>query len=116
MGNVKCFDVVSMVVEEANQQFRPFWVANEEKKLILKQYCGIIDSLANDFDGESFEVEIDEINMEIQVTLECGEMIIDSPSHVFYELTKRAMRIGFSATSDDKIHIKFVFPSIWDKA
>ena len=34
---VKCFDVVSMVVDEANSQFAPLWKPNEEKYKILKQ-------------------------------------------------------------------------------
>lgn len=112
---VKCFDVVSMVVDEANSQFAPLWKPNEEKYKILKQYCEALDSLAEEFDSESFNVEIDDISMTIAVTMECSDITIQSDKHKFYDLAKRTISIGFSASKDGFVCVKFVFPSIWDK-
>ena len=53
----KCFDVVSMVVDEATAQFAPIWRPNNEKLRILKQYCGVLDSLAEGFGGVAFAAE-----------------------------------------------------------
>lgn len=60
---VKCFDVVSMVVDEATDQFSQLWKINKERYEILKQYCDVLDSLVEEFDGESFNVEVDDISM-----------------------------------------------------
>lgn len=112
---VKCFDVVSMVVDEATSQFSPLWKLNREKYRILKQYCGVLDSLAEEFDGESFDVEIDDIAMTISITMECHDVTIESQNHKYYSLAQRAIAFGFSTSEDGLLCAKFVFPSVWDK-
>lgn len=115
MNNVKCFDVASEVINDATKRFEPLMRLNAERVEIFKEYCEAIDELAEEFDGESFEVEVDEITMEVTVILECGEIIISSSGHVFYELANRTVRYGFSAGGNDNVVVKFVFPCLWDK-
>lgn len=115
MDVIKCFDVVSMVVEDATEKFKPLMRLNKERMDILKQYCDAIDSLSEEFDGESFEVEVDEITMEVTLALTCGEIIIEDSNHIFYELIKRSTRYIFSTSKDGELMVKFVFPSLWDK-
>lgn len=115
MSFIKCFDVASMVIEDANERFSPVWKVDEERLNIFKQYCEAIDLLSKEFEGASFEVEIDEQTMEISVVLECDEIIIESDTHTLYELIKRTIRYGFSA-SGDSLLVKFVFPSMWIRA
>ena len=112
---VKCFDVVSMVVDEATTQFAPIWEPSNEKLKILKQYCGVIDSLAEEFGGVSFDVEVDDIAMTIAIQMECQDMTIESKHHRYYSLAQRAISFGFSTTDEGLLNAKFVFPSIWDK-
>lgn len=115
MAFVKCFDIVSMVVEEATKQFAPLWKLDHESNKILEQYCSIIDSLAEEFGGESFNVIVDDIAMTIEVILECNELVVNSKTHRFYSLAERANMIGFSVSEDGNLDVKFVFPSIWVK-
>lgn len=112
---VKCFDVVEMVVDEATSQFAPIWKLNKENLRILNQYCAIIDSLAEEFGGVSFDVEVDDIEMTITIQMECQDMVIDSRQHKYYSLARRSVSLGFSATEEGMLNVKFVFPSIWDK-
>ena len=117
MGSfVKCFDAVSMVVDEATAQFAPIWKENKERKQILKQYCDAIDALSNEFGGESFEVDVDDIKMTISIKLECHDMILDSQKHKYYDLAKRALSFGFSVSESGNLVVEFVFPRIWEKA
>ena len=111
----KCFDVVSMVVDEATAQFAPIWSPNNEKLRILKQYCGVLDSLAEEFGGVSFDVEVDDIAMTIAIQMECQDMTFESQQHKYYSLAQRAISFGFSTTDEGLLNAKFVFPSIWDK-
>lgn len=113
---VKCFDVVSMVVDEATDQFSPLWRINKERYRILKQYCDVLDSLVEEFDGESFDVEVDDISITIAITMECREITIESQNHKYYSLAQRAMSFGFSVSDNGLLCAKFVFPSIWEKA
>lgn len=116
MAFVNCFDAVSMVVDEATTQFAPLWKINKEKYRILQQYCGVLDSLAAEFDGEAFDVEVDDIEMTIAITLECMDLSIDSKNHKYYSLAQRAIEFGFSVSENGLLCVKFVFPSVWDHA
>ena len=116
MSFVKCFDVVSMVVEEATKQFAPIWKLHEECNSILGQYCSVIDSLAEEFGGKSFDVAVDDIAMTITVVMECEDMVIESKTHKFYSLAQRTNTLGFSVSEDGNLNVKFVFPSVWTRA
>lgn len=116
MGCVNCYDVVSVVVEEASERFSPLWKLNKEKESILKEYCSAIDILSDEFEGESYDVEVDEITMEITIGLECGEITIKTPDHELYELITRSVSCSFTTSEDDNLLVKFVFPSVWDRA
>jgi len=116
MNFVKCYDVAELVIEEASARFAPLWQINTENLEIFKQYCEVIDSLANEFDGESFDVEVDEIAMDITIVLECSEIIIEDRNHIFYKLAKRTKKYGFSVSDGGNLLVKFVFPSLWEKA
>ena len=87
----------------------------ERQKNILHQYCDTLDSIAQEFNGESFEVEVDEINMTIGIKLECPDIVIQSEEHRFYALVARALAVKFSHGEGDNVAIEFVFPSIWEK-
>lgn len=113
-NRVKCFDVVSMVTEEATRQFAPLWKENEECLDILKQYCKAIDSLAKEFDGISYDVSVDDIEMTISIKLECQDFEVGSKSHVFCQLAERAVSLGFTAADNGNLFVEFVFPSIWE--
>lgn len=115
MGNVvKCYDIANMILEEANKQFKPLWQANDDKVTDFNQYCEMIDTLIEEIDAESIEVEVDDVRMMIIVRVECVSMEVDSQSHVFHELAKRAVSFGFSEADGNTV-IKFVFSGIWDK-
>ena len=112
---VKCFDVVSMVVEEATERFSPLWKVSNERYNILRQYCEVLDSLAKEFDGESFDVEVDEIKMTVSISMECHDMVIESKDHNYCKLAERALSVGFSASEDGLLCVKFVFQSVWER-
>lgn len=116
MSFVKCFDVASMVIEDASERFKPIWKINNEHLDVFKQYCEAIDSFAGEFEGKSYDVEVDEIKMDITIALECDEIIIENENHVLYELAKRSIRFGFSVSEDGNLIVKFVFPSLWERA
>lgn len=113
---VKCFDVVSSVVEEATRQFSPLWKLDDEKYTILEGYCGVIDVVSKEFEAISYDVSIDEIKMTVSIVLECPDLVIQKRDHEFYKLARRAQRMNFSVSEDGNLNIEFIFPSLWDKA
>lgn len=114
---IKCFDVVNMVVEEASDRFKPLWKVDEEKLDILHEYCDAIDGILKEFDGDSVDVDIDEIKMTISITIECEDLTIESKEHQFHQLVERAVKFGFAKSAEREVMcVNFVFPSVWDKA
>ena len=116
MSFVKCFDAASMVVEEATSQFKPIWKIDKEKYRILEQYCDAIDEISDEFNGISYDVEVDDIAMTISIVLECQDILIQQKSHIFFSLTQRTNAIGFSVSENGNLNVKFIFPSVWNKA
>ena len=114
---IKCFDVTDMVIQEAAERFKPIWIINEKYYTTLKSYCSIIDSLAEEFDGESYEVEVDEIKATISIKLECSDITLMSATHTFYSLARQTKAINFTNNPETgNLVVEFVFPSIWMKA
>lgn len=114
---LKCFDIAEMVIDEATKQFSPIWIEDEEKKKTFKQYCDALDSISEEFDGEAFEVDVDDVKMTISVKFFCSEFTIEDESHPFYALAKRALSMSFAYEKEGRnMSVEFVFPSIWNKA
>lgn len=112
---VKCFDAVSMVVEEMTKEL-PLYFLNEEKMDILSEYCEIIDTFAERFSVESVGAEVD-LDNQIVISLDCDDSIVSyNPSKdVLTQLFDRAVSVSFSTTNGENVVMKFVFPSVWDK-
>lgn len=113
---IKCFEVTSMMVDEATKRFAPIWSIDQNKYAILEQYCGIIDDIAEEFNGESIVVEVDEIKMTISITVECWDMKLESVNHIFYKLTERSVKFGFSVSEEGNLNVNFTFPSVWERS
>ena len=116
MSFINCFDVVSSVVEEANERFAPLWRLDQEKYKILEQYCSAIDSLIEEFDGESIEASVGEdTTMYVTIALECPELTVKSKEHKLYDLIERSIAFSFSQSEEENLVIKFLLPSLWVK-
>ncbi len=87
---MKCFDVVEMVLDEANKQFAPSWKEDIRKREALKQCCEKIDVFAKIADAVAYEVEVDDITLKIYV-------------EVIWEKENNEAKLGF------------VFPSVWKR-
>ncbi|MBR0156337.1 MAG: hypothetical protein IJM20_02315 [Clostridia bacterium] len=115
-NKVKCFNVVKMVTDEATSQFGPGWTECEDRVDILRQYCEYIDKVAEEANAEAFEVEVDDIEMTIDVKMECPDLVIENASHAFYDLAERALKLSFAVSKETgNLVVGFTFPSIWSR-
>lgn len=111
---IKCYEVVSMVTDEATSQFGSLWRVNEIRQNELERNCELIDRLAEECNGISYDVDVDDITMDVSVAIEFDELIVESKDSVFYELLEKAKRLKLGS-SDTNLCIKLSFDSIWDK-
>lgn len=113
---INCYDVVEMVINEATEQFAPRWKKDEESINVLRQYCEVIDSLADEFDGQYFEVGVDDIDMTLSVKLGCSDCTVETRQHSFYKLIEKTVAFGFTHGDGDNVDVEFVFPRVWNHA
>jgi len=119
---MKLFDIVSCVVEEGCTQFNDAaalvgayeWVIHEQRYEILATYCDAIDKISEEFDGISYDVEMDEATGEITISLECADFSATTSEHVFFELIKHTVKWGFSVSEDGNLLMTFRFPSVFE--
>ena len=114
--DVRCFDVVNMVADEATSQFGSLLKVDEGKKKKLEGYCVLIDKAVESFDGESLEVDINDETTDITITLVCAEFETSSVTKWFYDLSNQAKAICIKAHDNEHIEISFTFNGIWSKA
>lgn len=110
-----CFDIVSIVVDEATNKFAPIWKPDDEKYNELRQYCDNLDKIANGVDCKSFDVEVDDVSMDITITIECSDIIVESSDFLSCDLITKSVRFVFSLSKRGLINISLVLPSIWEK-
>ncbi len=112
---ITCYDVADGILSEAGRKFAPGFAENAEKRKNVKVYCEVIDRLAAEFDGISFEVEVDPSALKIHMRLECVDLALESPNHELYDLAGCAESCIFSQSEEGNLLIDFVFPGIWDR-
>ncbi len=69
MRTLKSYDVLETIIDEANKRFSPLWKQSLEKTEALKSFCESVDSFIDKTNAETLEVEIDEITMEIMMSV-----------------------------------------------
>lgn len=115
MSQIKCYDVVRAVLDDASEQFMPVWKEKAVSEDILHQYCDTIDKFIDEFDATCLAVEVDEESMDIRISFECEEMIIRDANHMFYQIATRSECVKFRYVGEDKMEVEFSFPSIWER-
>lgn len=109
---VKCFDVANMVIEEATKQFGPTLHLDDRKLAELEKQCEVIDTIAEYFDGVSYEVTVDNETTDITIALVCGEITIFDESS-FLDVIKCTKKLKFGAVDDEHFQVDFVFGGVW---
>lgn len=116
MGFVKCYDVVKMVTDEATKRFGTRYYVSDESERNLESKCKMIDNIAKRFDGESYEVNIDEETTDITISLICDEFEVEKSEEEFYELIEQAKQVLIKPCDPNstQIQLDFVFDGIWE--
>lgn len=116
MGSITCYDVVRIMLDEATKQFSPAFKEDSEKKRELERYCDWITIISDEFGGESYDIEIDDVTIDISVSLTCKEIKTTEQTPALYMLLSRTKSVELEAVDDTYIKIKFVFNGIWVQA
>ena len=110
------FRVFKMVLEDANKRFAPAFTPVQERIDILEQYCSALDRIIEDYDGEEFECEVDEISMAVKLSVVLSQIVSDNLNSLFQALIERAVYADVVIVDSDHLRLTFVFPSLWEKA
>lgn len=115
MSNIKCQDIADMVIEEVTDNLSSSHRLNDLGYRIFKQYCNIFDVLAEEFEGQSFSVEVNPDDLSMNIIMVCPMITADESSHLICELMKRSLSFAFEPFDTEYLSAEFVFPGIWDE-
>lgn len=111
------YHIADFVLDEATQQFAPMFRLSQERLDIFKQYCSVLDRMVEEFNGSTLQVEVDDEDMSVHMTLELDEFTVDSSDRaVFTQLIEHAISVRFEHGDEDTLRMTLVFPSLWEKA
>ena len=111
MKLVKSYDICEMALDGYAEEFHKN--ISPEFKQKLKAFCELIDTLAEEFNGESCIAGVDMQTGDLIVTLQCPDIVLeDGCSHYFFDLIKSVSKFSFSA-SGDFLDMKFRFGGAW---
>ena len=123
MVNCKCYDVASMVIEEATDKFKDEYALNKYRLKQIEGYCILFDEMCEEFNGDSYTVEIDD-DKDIRITLGCESFIVRDKNSPFYEALKNSKIAFFSEPSskenenrnlgEEWVQFTLVYNGVWD--
>ena len=110
---ITCVDVTKELLDEASARFQPLWVRNDQRADYTLDACRKLDDLCSACDCECFEVEIDEITMEIRFML----------TSTGFDFTQQAVgmlrlfsRIYIMPGKEDRtVDLTVWLPGVWEK-
>jgi len=112
---IHSFDVLTMLAEEADKRFTPFFIRQETSPVNYESICQQVDNLLLTYSGVYFEIEIDEITLKIRITLafdSASDELLDKAGN----LLTCAEQIAFaSVPAKSYFLITYHFPGIWKK-
>lgn len=115
MSFINTYDIVEMVIDEAEDQFHGHWIVSNNTRKDLQTTCGLIDRLVSEFECESVEADIDDETLKLKVSVVCPGMDFEyGRTHPFFTLIRHTESFGFSAVGDS-IRVDFVFAGLWEK-
>lgn len=118
LRKIDCFSVVDEVIQEATKQFAPLFKIRQFDYDVLKSYCEIIDTISDNAEGIAYDVEVNDITLDITISFICEDLTIENSQYIFYDLAEKAKELKFSTSDfedDSYLSVGFVFPSIWEK-
>lgn len=117
MEEIKCFDIASMVIDEASLKFSPDWKINEEFYGIFKGYCEVVDKTTERSGKESLEVFVDDETKVIEISIVCADYEANNRKNgnLVNALFERAVEVKVLRVNSDLIKLVLTFPSLWEK-
>lgn len=113
---IKCYDIATLVTNEATEQFGSSVHEDPLKKARLQSFCNTLDDAISRFGGTSMKVEVDDVTMDITITAIFDTFEVDDPRDSFHDLFRRSKRVTIQPDedSDDMIQIAFLMDGIWN--
>ena len=110
-----CSEVTQLLIDEATKQFSPLWIVDNDKYHNLCRLCKSLDLHLEKWGVEAYEVEVDDITMEIKITLECKNQISCILESMIYFAINHNEKYVSRINEDNLNELKFAFPGIWKR-
>ena len=103
-----------LAIEAAERFGGSHLILNKRRVLELKLIMSHIEHLANEFDGDSVDMQVDEDNRVLKLSVEISELVCQSEGDEFvHELVSMVDGVSFSKSKDGNLKIDFVIDGLW---
>lgn len=108
-----CYPDVLDVLHAAQDEFYGEFALDEERVANLEEVCQLVDHLADRFEAEYVDSEVDERNKILSLSMEVDEMILrDADMKSFLSLARKAIRFSMKCKRQ-KVFIRFDLGGLW---
>lgn len=108
-----CYEIAEPMIARATERFAPGFIEDTDRKQMFERYCHAFDQMMDEFDAESFSVEIDDDDMTVALSFESMEFIVSGKQHLFLQFMERSVEFSVYWVDTCTAGVKFTFPSIW---
>lgn len=109
-----CVDVTKMVLEEATERFQPLWACSAWRLDYTLAVCRKLDEICAACDCDCFEVEVDEITMEIRMGLTAAAFAFSQKSVADLQMFAG---IRFEPAEEaGAVKLSVCLPGVWERS
>lgn len=121
MQNNSWYEDVVEVVDCATKHFGEKYKLNAEKMKTVESVCDILGRLAIKFDGTCINIDVDEADRVLVLSLECDEIVIENRQACiewveFFDLIKIVDSFRFKKAGKGMLRSEFIIGSLWENA
>lgn len=110
---MNCYPDVLDVIEAAKDVFYGSLSLNDERAAELEPVCALMDEVAAGYGAEFVDVEIDEGNGILSLSMEIPDMILRDRAHGFYELVENSAAFELIKLKGDMMRFSAYFDNLW---
>lgn len=114
MEKQTCYTWVENVIEMARDDFAGALVLDEEKFASLRSTCMMIDEMMDEFECESYDVQVEYETQNLVISFSCLDMVMENGrNHKFFHVAKRATSLNVVPENEDCMTVSFIFGGLW---
>lgn len=110
---MNCYPDVLDVIEAAKDEFYGELMPNEEALADLENICALMDGFATGVEAEFIDVEVNEANGLLILSIEIPDIVLKDDGYGFYELVSHISQFEFRKIKGEMVRFCAYLDNLW---